>query len=182
MTIVTGLSLRSYGDAPLSHSHRHHQIVLGLEGQLEMEVAGRGGRVDAAFVVEPFLSAGVGGGSMQIVGWPYNTVQKNVPVAQYVATKSYIDANPAIIERFNRAYNKGVDWINQNKGSDEWLKIISGYTRLKPEQLKGLAIPAFHKTVDAKRIDDVVALMKKHGLVEGAVDTKALLYKTAVAK
>ena len=52
-------------------------------------------------MVEPFLSAGVGGGSMQIVGWPYNTVQKNVPVAQYVATKSYIDANPAIIERFN---------------------------------------------------------------------------------
>jgi NitT/TauT family transport system substrate-binding protein len=141
-----------------------------------------GGRVDAAFVVEPFLSAGVGGGSVQLVGWPYNTVQKNIPVAQYVATKSYIAANPAIIERFNRAYNKGVDWINQNKGSDEWAKILSGYTRLKPEQLKGLAIPAFQKTVDAKRIDEVIALMKKNGMIEGAFDTKGLLYKTAMAK
>jgi AraC-like DNA-binding protein len=51
MTAVTGLSLRSYGDAPLAHAHAHHQIVLGLEGRLEMEVAGRGGRVDAAGLV-----------------------------------------------------------------------------------------------------------------------------------
>src|SRR5690606_33326330 len=71
-----------------------------------------GGRVDAAFVVEPFLSAGVSSGAVQLVGWPYNTVQKNIPVAQYVATKSYIQANPGIIEKFTRAYNKGVDWIN----------------------------------------------------------------------
>lgn len=48
MTAVTGLSLRSYGDAPLSHAHPHHQIVLALEGQLELEIAGRGGLVDAA--------------------------------------------------------------------------------------------------------------------------------------
>src|SRR3546814_10743135 len=51
MTAVTGLSLRSYGDAPLAHAHAHHQIVLGLDGRLEMEVAGRGGRVDAAGLV-----------------------------------------------------------------------------------------------------------------------------------
>lgn len=51
MTAVTGLSLRSYGDAPLSHAHGHHQLVLALEGRLEMEVAGRGGRVDAAALV-----------------------------------------------------------------------------------------------------------------------------------
>lgn len=52
MTNVTGLCLRSYGDAPLSHAHTHHQIVVGLQGRLEMEVAGRGGSIDATgFVV-----------------------------------------------------------------------------------------------------------------------------------
>lgn len=48
MNAVTGLSLRSYGDAPLSHAHGHHQIVLALEGRLEFEVAGKGGMVDTA--------------------------------------------------------------------------------------------------------------------------------------
>lgn len=103
----------------------------------QMVDATAGGRVDAAFVVEPFYSAGVAGGAVQHVAWPYNTVQKNIPVAQYVATKSYIAANPGVIDKFSRAYNKGVDWVNQNKGSDEWVQIVAGYTRLKPEQIKG---------------------------------------------
>lgn len=46
--MTTELALRSYGDAPLTHSHPFHQFVLALEGVLEMEIGGRGGRVDAA--------------------------------------------------------------------------------------------------------------------------------------
>lgn len=39
------LSLRHYGASPGSHSHDHFQILLGLSGALELEVAGRGVRV-----------------------------------------------------------------------------------------------------------------------------------------
>jgi hypothetical protein len=54
----------------------------------------KGDRVDAAFVVEPFLSAGVASDAVSIVGWPYNAVQKRIPVSQYVATKTFISQNP----------------------------------------------------------------------------------------
>ena len=144
----------------------------------QMMDALRGDRVDAAFVVEPFLSAGVRSGAAQIIGWPYNSVQKHIPVGMYAVTRSYLQANRAVVERFVRAYNKGVDWINQNKGSEEWLKIISGYTRMKPEQLKDLNLPLFEKTVDPAGVDNVVALMRKHKMLEGAFDSKALLYST----
>ena len=39
------LSLRSYGAQLLSHSHAFHQIVLPVDGVLEMEIGGKGGRV-----------------------------------------------------------------------------------------------------------------------------------------
>ncbi|WP_026437411.1 AraC family transcriptional regulator [Acidovorax sp. JHL-9] len=39
------LSLRRYGASPGSHSHDHFQILLGLSGALDLEVAGRGVRV-----------------------------------------------------------------------------------------------------------------------------------------
>ena len=39
------LSLRHYGASPGSHSHDHFQILLGLSGALDLEVAGRGVRV-----------------------------------------------------------------------------------------------------------------------------------------
>lgn len=146
----------------------------------QMIDAVRGGRVDAAFVVEPFFSAGRGSGAVDLIAWPYNATQKNIPVAQYVASKAYIDANAATIEKFVRAYNQGVDWINGNKGKDEWLELIAGYTRLKPEQIKAISIPVFGKIVDPAGIDAVAALMRDHKMIEGAVDAKALLYKTAL--
>ena len=145
----------------------------------QMIDAVRGDRVDAAFVVDPFLVAGVKSGAVEVIAWPYNAVQKRVPVAQYAATKSFIQANPALIERWVRAYNKAVDWIGQNKGSEEWLKIISGYTRLSPEQVRDLTLPTYDKTVDPAAIEQVVALMRKNGLIEGSVDVKGILYKTA---
>jgi NitT/TauT family transport system substrate-binding protein len=146
----------------------------------QMVDAVRGDRVDAAFVVEPFLSAGLKSEAVALVGWPYNAVQKRIPVAQYVATKAYIEKNPDVIDRFARAYGKAVDWTNQNQGSEEWTKIIAAYTRLAPDQIRGLALPAYEKTVDPARMDQVVELMRKDKLLEGPFDTKALLHRTAV--
>ena len=59
------LSLRAYGASHGSHSHGHHQLLVGLEGVLELEVEGRGTRVGPgdALLVPPgerhdFASAG----------------------------------------------------------------------------------------------------------------------------
>lgn len=52
---MDGLSLRTYGAAHGSHAHAHHQLLVGLEGILELEVEGRGRRVAAgdALLVAP---------------------------------------------------------------------------------------------------------------------------------
>jgi AraC-like DNA-binding protein len=39
------LSLRVYSASPGSHSHEHHQLLVGLEGTLDLEVEGQGRRV-----------------------------------------------------------------------------------------------------------------------------------------
>jgi len=51
------LSVRHYGASPGSHAHDHFQILLGLEGVLELEVGGRGQRVGAGdgVVIAPSL-------------------------------------------------------------------------------------------------------------------------------
>ena len=41
------LSLRDYGPSRGSHSHEHFQVLVGLEGTLELDVEGRGERVGA---------------------------------------------------------------------------------------------------------------------------------------
>ena len=44
---LDALSVRHYGASPGSHTHEHFQVLLGLDGVLELEVEGRGQRVDA---------------------------------------------------------------------------------------------------------------------------------------
>jgi len=52
---MNGLSVRQYGASHGSHSHDHFQILVGLEGELELEVAGRGRRIGTGdgWVVPP---------------------------------------------------------------------------------------------------------------------------------
>ena len=40
------LSVRHYGASPGGHTHEHFQIMVGLEGSLELEIEGRGQRVE----------------------------------------------------------------------------------------------------------------------------------------
>jgi len=42
------LDLRSYPGESHAHDHPYHQVILALEGGLDMEIGGRPGRVDAA--------------------------------------------------------------------------------------------------------------------------------------
>jgi AraC-like DNA-binding protein len=65
MAAGESLSLRDYGPSHGSHSHDHFQVLVGLEGVLDLEVEGRGRRLAGgdAFLVAPghrhdFESAG----------------------------------------------------------------------------------------------------------------------------
>jgi AraC-like DNA-binding protein len=49
-TVMEQLNLRRYGPSPGSHSHAHFQVLWGWHGTLELEIEGRGARVEAGRV------------------------------------------------------------------------------------------------------------------------------------
>ncbi len=74
MAHALDLSLRSYAARPLCHSHAFHQIVLPVAGALEMEVGGRGGRVEgcqAALVAagQPHSCEAAGDNRFLVLDW-----------------------------------------------------------------------------------------------------------------
>jgi len=139
-------------------------------------------RVAAATVVEPYLSAALDAGSVDVVSWPYSAVQKRLPVAQFVMTKTYVDQHRDLVERVIRGYDRAVDWTNANLQSDEFLQIVAGYTKIAPDRLRRVTKPAFVKTIDPASIQAVEQLMKKHGLIEADVDVSAMIYPSLVAR
>ncbi|NNM72573.1 ABC transporter substrate-binding protein [Enterovirga aerilata] len=134
------------------------------------------GRVDAAMLVEPFLSGGLNSKQLETVGWPYSTVQKRLPVSQFATTRAYAEANPEILEKFRRALAKATDWTNANIQSDEFLGILSGYTKAPVERIKAATMPIFVTTVDPASVEFVASLMKRHGILRNEVDAAALIH------
>lgn len=145
----------------------------------QMVDAVRGDRVDAAFAVEPFVSSAVAA-DMQVVAYPYTTVQKRMPAAQYAASKTFIEQNPKVIDGWVRAYHKGVDWVNQNLKSEELFTIISGYTRIPAPVIAKLPLTPFEKAVDPAALVPVVDQMRRNGLLDGDFDPRSMLHRTAL--
>jgi NitT/TauT family transport system substrate-binding protein len=145
----------------------------------QMVDAVRADRVDAAFAVEPFVMSAVAN-DMQVIGYPYTTVQKRMPAAQYAASRAYIEQNPKVVEGWVRAYHKGVDWVNQNLQSEELFKIIAGYTRMPPEVVARMPLAPFEKAVDPAALLPVVEQMRRNGLLEGDFDPRSILHRSAL--
>jgi NitT/TauT family transport system substrate-binding protein len=148
----------------------------------QMVDALKSGQIDAAVLVDPFLSAGLENKVIDLVGWPYNKVQKGMSISQYVTTDAFLKSNPKAVEGFVRALNKGIVWMNQNAGKPEWIKVISGFTKLPEERLKKLAVAPFKTSIDPKSIDASLALMRKHGLLSTPLSAAQLLYAPAAAR
>lgn len=138
-------------------------------------------QVAAAFAIEPFLSAAVDAHEVEIVAWPYNTVQKNIPISGYAATDAYIKEHPDTVARFVRGYLKGVDWVNSHFDAPEFFALVSSYTKLPAEKVRALHLPPFKKSIDAARLDTTLALMRKFKMIGDATTAHSLLMPTALA-
>ena len=136
------------------------------------------GQADAAYGVDPFVSRGVGSGDLRIVGRPFSEVQDNVLKSLLVTTGGLIESKPEIVKGFVRAYTRGVDWMNANRGTRGWAEMVAAITKLKPEiimKAPQVRLPAEVSVNDAR---ETIALMAKLGVIDKEIDIDALVYNT----
>jgi AraC-like DNA-binding protein len=93
------LDLRSYAGVPYVHDHPHHQVVLALEGQLEMEIGGQPGRVDGgrgALVPAGKLHAFTGVGQNRFVTLDIGATSDAAPARLLSTGKPYFSVPRAV--------------------------------------------------------------------------------------
>lgn len=69
-------------------------------------------RVDAACLVEPFLSQGKG--DTRFVARPYDSLGKQLMTFGWIANKDWYDANPDLVRRVAAALRAAAHWANTN--------------------------------------------------------------------
>ena len=121
------------------------------------------GRVDAAWVVEPFVSQGKSEGD-RVVGYPFEEVAPSLTVATYFAAKPYIEKNPDVVERFTRAIKKSLEYSESHP--EVVRKVVLEYTKIPPPAAKGMVLPHWQSQLDRDTIETTSSLAKKYGFVK----------------
>jgi NitT/TauT family transport system substrate-binding protein len=131
----------------------------------EMPAALEQKRVDAALLTEPFLSAVLAEGGTQIDAPSVETVP-NFPNGVYVASEEYIAENGDVVDRFERAMNRSLEYARDNP--EEVRRIVPTYTETPPEAAQQMRLPVFDPELDRDGIELEAELTAKYGIIEEA--------------
>ena len=138
----------------------------------DMPAALKGNKVDAIFVVEPFLSAAKAQGG-RVIASSYVDAAKDLAVALYFTSTDLIKNNSGLVKRFQDAMAESLAYADAHP--DEVRGVLSTYTQIKPEQAKALTLPKWPAEINKASVQALADLAVKDGLLTAPPDLAALL-------
>lgn len=134
------------------------------------------GRVDAAGLVEPFITTGKAAGDRTLI---YDRVatEPKMTVATYFTSKSFLGSDPDTVDAFVKAMQKSLEYAADHP--DEARAAIAEYTEIPPDVLAKVVLPLWQTDLNRSSIDKINELMVKYGISEKKADVDALIAKNA---
>lgn len=136
----------------------------------QMRAALAAGRVDAAVIAEPELSAALDAGA-RTLGEPYTAIAKRFLIGGWFVTRDWAKAHPSEAERFASAIVAAGRWARTHPA--ESAKILEKYTKVHVS-------PSMRRTTYAERLDPaqiqpLVDAAAKYGALRAAFPAAELL-------
>jgi NitT/TauT family transport system substrate-binding protein len=137
----------------------------------DMAAALDGGRVQAIFVVEPFLSAALAKG-WHTVG-SFADVEPNLTISGYFTSQQEIAKNPDLVSRFTEAMKESLAYADAHP--DAVRQVVTTYTTIKSDVAAKMTLPKYSTDIDKASLDKLSSLMVGDGLLQQPADTAKLL-------
>jgi NitT/TauT family transport system substrate-binding protein len=130
-----------------------------------MPAALEAGQVDAAWVVEPSLSAVTAAGG-RVVAWNYVDAAPALTVAAYFASTKLIADDADLVERFTAAMNESLTYADAHP--DEVRAVLGSYTKIDPKVRAALTLPKLPTTINRSSVETLAKLGAQDGIFAGA--------------
>lgn len=139
-----------------------------------MSAAMTGGDIDAAWIVEPFVTQAKDVGAHVVYPLLASLSDEDAfEVSTYFTTSDYIAQNPEIVEEFQAAVAEANSYANDNP--DEVRRILDTYLELPEGLSERVLLPAWRETASRTSVEIYASLAEDRGLLESEVDVDALL-------
>lgn len=135
----------------------------------EMAQAVVKGDADAAFLIEPFVTAARNEGLRALVN-PYNDTQPGLQVGTYVAEAGFAEENAEVVDGFAKGVARTAEAIEQD--AEQFRSFLPEASELPPEAAKAVTLPQWRAQNDRESLDLLAQLMVKYRLAdeEPAID------------
>ncbi|MGY1550398.1 ABC transporter substrate-binding protein [Microbacterium sp. A588] len=126
-------------------------------------------QVDAAFVVEPFVTSALEAG-LNVVTYAYADFDPKLDIAAYFALS---DIDPELLEKFQSAMTKSLEFADSNP--DVVREVMGTYTKTPPEVLAEITLPRFPTEMDRASVEKLAAAAQNYGVLKAEPDFDNLL-------
>lgn len=138
----------------------------------DMPAAVAKGRVDAAWVVEPFVTIAKSQGD-RVVAWNLVDTAPNLMIASYFTSTKLEKSNPDLVKKFTKAINKSLDYAQNHQ--DEVRDIVPTYTKIDKKLLNKLTLPKWGTKINKQSTQKLADLAQQDGLIKKKADLSTLL-------
>lgn len=138
----------------------------------DMPAALQSGKVDAAFMVEPFQSAARAQGARSVAS-SYVDAAADLTVAVYFTSTQLTGSDPDLVRRFTEAMKESLAYANSHP--DEARAVIGTYTKITPEVIAQVTLPTWPADINRQSVQTLADLAVQDGLLAKPADLNALL-------
>ncbi|SFP07757.1 NitT/TauT family transport system substrate-binding protein [Amycolatopsis arida] len=138
----------------------------------DMPAAVQQHRVDAAWVVEPFLTVTTRQGARPVAA-NFAGTDPELMVAAYFTSQQLIDSDPDLVQRFTEAMNESLRYARDHP--DEARRILGTYTQIDAETAASLTLPRWPTEINVASIQRLADLAVRDGLITKEPNVRDLL-------
>lgn len=138
----------------------------------DMPAALEKGQIDAAWIVEPFVTITKSQGARIIASNLVDTAP-NLMIASYFTTEKLISEKPELVKAFTEAMNQSLEYADAHP--DEARAIVATYTKIDKALLGELILPKWSTEINHESTQKLVDLAAQDGLISEKIDLSTLL-------
>jgi len=129
-------------------------------------------QVDAAWILDPFLSKAVADGG-KVISWNYVDMSPELDIAGYFTKSDTIKNKAELTQKFTRAMNKSLEYAQQHP--QEVRDIVGTYTKIDEATRAKIVLPRFRVDFNEDAAKTLGAAAAKYGTLTQAPKAEELL-------
>lgn len=131
------------------------------------------GQVDAAWLVEPFVTIGTSQMGVEPVLDVFSGSTEDLPVAGWITSAEFAEQNPGTLEAFRTAMDRAIEMAAEDPSLIA--ETVPTYTQISEDVAASLNPINFAVESEPSDIALVEQLMREHGFIEDEVDVEQLI-------